>query len=149
MQKNTDNTPILVAGSLTPLVYIKPHGFANLANSVTPPSVNLVATSLTITSAGNNGGILVSLVGSGFPVDKSQMSITICGNSATIKSINNIKADFYLPSCSSIGDQTITITVGSITNTDLTFNYVDGYTMAPTIFSINPPSANPGVKGTL
>ena len=149
MQNNTDNTPILVAGGLMPLVYIKPYGIANLANGVTAPAVSLVATSLSVTSAGNNGGILVTLIGKGFPLDKSQMSISICGNLATIKTINNIKADFYLPSCSSTGNQTVTITVGSVTNTDLTFNYNDGTTTAPTILSINPTSANPGVKGTL
>jgi hypothetical protein len=149
MQNNTDNTPILVAGPLMPLVYVKPYGIANLASGVTSPNVNLVATSLLITSAGNNGGVLVSLTGKGFPVDKSDMTISICSNLATIKTISNIKVDFYLPSCSTTGNKTVTITVGSITNTDLSFNYTDGTTTAPSILFISPTSANPGVKGTL
>ena len=149
LQNNTDNTPILVAGQLIPTVYITPYGLVGLASNTTAPNVPLVATSLSVASAGNNGGVLVSILGKGFPLDKSLMQISICNNLATIKAITNLKVDFYLPSCDSTGIKTVTISFGSITNTNLNIDYTDGSSSAPTIVSLNPPSANPGVKGTL
>jgi hypothetical protein len=56
LAKNAVNNPLLVAGQLTPLVYIKDIGIVKLANGVSPLSVNLATTSLTKTSGGNNGG---------------------------------------------------------------------------------------------
>lgn len=91
----------------------------------------------------------MTLNGKGFPLDKSQLSISVCGNSATIKSITNINAEFYLPACSTTTSQTVTVTVGSNTASNLAITYTDGSLSAPTIYSISPTSANPGVKGTL
>ena len=149
LKKNTDNTPTLVAGTFTPIVSVKNIGILGLKSGVNPISVNLVATSLSVASGGNNGGILITLVGKGFPLDKSQMSITICSKTATIKAISNIDAQFYLPSCASTGSNPVTIAVGSLNDSSLNFSYVSASQVAPTILSLNPPTANPGVKGTL
>ena len=92
---------------------------------------------------------MITLVGKGFPLDKSQMSITICSKTATIKAISNIDAQFYLPSCASTGSNPVTIAVGSLNDSSLNFSYVSASQVAPTILSLNPPTANPGVKGTL
>jgi hypothetical protein len=56
--------------------------------------VPLVVSSVSPVSGGNNGGYFVNLIGSGFPLDKSQVSISVCGNLATIKSITNININF-------------------------------------------------------
>lgn len=149
LQNNTDNTPILVAGSLTPLVSIKNIGIAGLKSGVNPLTVNLVATSLSIASGGANGGILITLVGQGFPLDKTKITITVCSKQATIKSVTNINAQFYLPSCGNIGNSTVIVAVGSQNDSSLLFNYLTAAIAAPIISSLNPPSANPGVKGTL
>jgi hypothetical protein len=149
LQNNTDNSPILIAGDLTPIVSIPTYGIAGLASNVSALSIPLVVSSLSLSSGGNNGGILVSVLGQGFPLQKSLITITVCGNNATINSISNIQAQFYLPACGSTGPQLVTVTVGSSTNSSLTFNYIDGSSVAPTITFINPTSANPGLKGTI
>ncbi len=103
---------------------------------------------LSVTTGGTNGGILTTLSGKGFPLDKKSINITVCSKLATIKSINNINVQFYLPACATTGNQTVNIAVGSVTDTSLSFNYTTA-SGAPTINSLNPISANPGVKGTL
>ena len=80
MATNTDSSPILVAGSITPLVSVPPYGIANLANGVSPLSVSFSASSLSVATGGNNGGYLISLNGAGFPLNKKQMTISVCGN---------------------------------------------------------------------
>lgn len=90
LTKNTDNSPTLVAGNFTPAVYINPTGYAGLASGVNPIPVSLITTSLSVSSGGNNGGYYNVLSGSGFPLDKSKITITICNNTATIVSSNNI-----------------------------------------------------------
>lgn len=149
LRTNTDGTATLVTGSITPIVIVGTYGIAGLASGVPPLSIPLVATSLSLATGGNNGGYVISLNGKGFPLDKSKMTIRLCNNQATISSISNIKADFYVPACSSTGAQTVSVTVGSTTNTDLTFTYTDGSATAPTIISLSPSTANPTLKGTL
>lgn len=149
LQNNTDGTPTLVAGTFTPIVSIKNVGIVGLKSGVSPITVNLVATSLSLASAGNNGGVLITLLGKGFPLDKSKITITICSKTATIKTISNTNAQFYLPSCANTGSSQVTITVGTLTDTSLSFNYITALSAAPAIASLNPASANPGVKGTL
>jgi hypothetical protein len=146
---NTDSSPTLLAGLVTPLVYVQPYGIVELATGVNPLSVPLNVSSLSLNQGGNNGGYLINLIGSGFPSVNSQISITICGNVATIQSTNNIKVVFYVPSCPSLGNQTVNVTVGSLTDTSQTFNYLNGSLLAPTIISLTPASANPGLKGTI
>ena len=159
MATNTDSSPILTAGSMTPLVYVNPYGIANLSGAtvsrrlltaaVSPLNVPLVASSLSSTSGGNNGGYIISLHGSGFPQDKSQVSISICNSQATIEAINNIKIDFYVPACNSLTAQTVTLTFSSLTDSSLTYTYIDASSTAPTLSSISPTSCNPALKGAL
>lgn len=85
MAANTNGSPILVAGSVTPVVAVGAYGIAGLATGVSPLSVSLVTSSLSVSTGGNNGGYLITLNGVGFPLDKSKMTITICGNRGTIK----------------------------------------------------------------
>lgn len=149
MATNTDGTPILVAGSVTPVVSVGTYGIAGLASGVNPLAVSLVATSLSVTTGGNNGGYLITLAGKGFPLDQNQINITICGNRATIRTITNIRADFYVPACANIGVETVTIQMGASQDTSLSFTYSDASGSAPTITSLVPASANPGIKGTI
>jgi len=148
---NGSTTPILLAGNLIPLIYIKLIGFIQLANGVNPILIPLIATSLSTTTGGNNGGYLVTLNGQGFPLQASQASILVCSNIATIKSITNTQIIFYMPSCSSIGVQTVNLTVGSLTNTNLSFAYTNSSLSAttPTIISLSPTTSNPGLKAVI
>lgn len=79
LTKNSDNTPLLIAGSVTPLVFIAPHGIVGLDDgvvftgrrlllTVNPIVVPLVTTSLSRTTGGDNGGYLNTISGSGFPL---------------------------------------------------------------------------------
>jgi hypothetical protein len=86
---NQDGTPLLVAGLVTPVVYSKPIGIAGLEIGVNATSVPLVATRLTTIVGGNNGGYYNYIVGNGFPLDKSKVTVTICNTSATIVSSTN------------------------------------------------------------
>ena len=149
MTTNTDSSPILVAGSVTPLVSVPPYGIANLANGVSPLSVSFSVSSLSVATGGNNGGYLISLNGAGFPLNKKQMTISVCGNEATITAITNIKADFYIPACSTLGAQTVTVTFGALSDSSLSFTYTDASGSAPTIISLSPNSQNPARKGAM
>jgi uncharacterized protein (TIGR03437 family) len=146
---NNDGTPTLIAGSVTPTVYLKPIGLAGLAVGVNPISVPLVATSLTTITGGNNGGYYNYLIGKGFPLDKTKISITICSNAATIISSSNEQVYFYTPSCLVNGSQAVNVTVGTLTDSSLTFTYTNGSNSAPTINSISPTTQNPAIKGLL
>jgi hypothetical protein len=103
LQTNSDGSPILIAGELIPIVYINPYGIAGPGSGVSPINVPLIAKSLSVSTGGNNGGLLTTLAGSGFPLDKTQISITICGNLATISSISNEQIILYTPICNSTG----------------------------------------------
>lgn len=149
MAINTDSTPIMIAGSETPVVSVGTFGIAGLASGVSPLSVNLVASSLSVTTGTNNGGYIIKLIGKGFPLDKKDINITMCSNRATIKTISNIEIDFYVPACSTTGSQTVDIQMGALTDNSLSFTYTDAAGSAPTITSLSPASANPGVKGIL
>ena len=149
MATNTDLTPILVAGTITPVVSVAPYGIANLASTVNPFTVNFVISSLSVSSGSSNGGYAVSLNGAGFPLDQTQMLISLCGNPATIISLTNIKADFYVPACTSLGAQTVTVNFGALTDSSLSFNYIDTSASTPSISSISPNSHNPAIKGKM
>ena len=149
IETNPDGSPILVAGSLTPEVYIKSYGIIGLKSGVNPLIIPLLANSLNINNAGNNGGVVIGLLGAGFALDNTKIEINICNKTATIKTLTNVRTDFYLPSCTAVGNQTITVKVNGLTNTSLSFNYSAASSVAPTILSLNPASANPGVKGTI
>lgn len=149
LTSNNDNTPILVAGSFLPEVYVNPYGYAAFANAVSPINVALNPTSLAVSSGGNNGGYYNSLIGAGFPSDKTKISITVCGKVATIISSTNQKVQFFQPSCPTQDSQSVNVQVGSLTHSSLSFSYNDGSTAAPVITSISPTTQNPAIKGVL
>ena len=138
-----------MAGDVTPIFSITQYGIADLASGVNPLSIPLTCSALSVTIGGNNGGYLISLTGTGFPLDKSLMSISVCGNQATINTINNINVDFYVPACSLLGNQSVTVTIGSSSCSSLSFDFNDGSATAPIITMLSPTSANHAVKGTL
>jgi len=149
MTTNTDTTPILVAGDVTPVVQVGTYGLAGLASGVSALSIPLTTSSLSVTTGGNNGGYLISLSGTGFPLEKNKIVVEMCSKKATVQSVNNIKVDFYIPACGSTGPQAVTVKVGSLTDSSQSFNYVDGSGTAPIITQLVPASSNPGIKGTL
>ena len=100
-------------------------------------------------TGGNNGGYYNTLIGSGLPLDKSKVSITICSKAATIISSSNQNVKFFQPSCPTNDTQNVSVQVGSLSNSSIVFNYVNGSTAAPVISSISPTSQNPAVKGIL
>jgi len=146
---NSDTTPLLVAGTVTPLIAVAGYGIAPLSSGVNALSVPLVVSSILATSGGNNGGYQLTISGSGFPLQASQVSITVCSNSATIKSSTNKLITFYMPSCGVVGTYPVNVVVGSLSDSSLSFTYNDASGSAPTIFSLSPTSANPGAKGVL
>ena len=131
------------------MVYVNQYGIAGLASGVNPLSIPLNTDSLSSTTGGNNGGYLITLTGSGFPLDVSLIKIEICQKQATIKTTTNIQVEFYIPACSTLTTEAVTVTVGTLTNSTLSFTYIDGSGTAPQITAINPVSANPGIKGTM
>lgn len=149
LTNNADGTPLLVTGSATPVVYSSPIGIAGLDSGVSAITVPLVVTSLTAVNGGNNGGYYNIIVGSGFPLDKSKVTLTICGTNATIVSSTNQQIKFYQPACPTTDAQTVTLQVGSLSDSSFTFTYNNGSVSAPTITSISPISQNPAIKGRL
>ena len=123
LTKNSDNTALLVAGNVAPLIFISPHGIVGLDDgsvfagrrlllTVIPIFVPLVTSSLARTNGGDNGGYLNTISGSGFPLEVSKINVSICGADAIIKDVSNIQVIFFVPKCGSIGAQTVTVTVG-------------------------------------
>jgi hypothetical protein len=101
LPKNTDGTtPILRAGKHYPDIFIQGLGYA-----ITDPAVNAIDIPLVITPSAMyisslNGGHEVLLAGSGFPLDKSQITFTLCGKVCSINRISNIEAAIVVPPCS-------------------------------------------------
>ena len=147
--KNEANGPTLVAGSMTPIVFLKGFGIVKLKPGVTIIQVSLITTSITSASNGNNGGYEATITGSGFPLDSSKINITLCGKRATVKSIQNTNVKIIVPSCASIGVQNLSITANGIINTNLSFTYSNASSTAPRINSVTPKSSNPAMKGKL
>lgn len=145
---NADGTANMPAGSYMPTVSISQFGLVPATSNVKPFNYSLTLTSLNFTSGGLNGGYLLKLQGTGFPTDAQSASITICGQKATIKSITNINAEIYVPSCSNLGSTPISISNGVTTSNSLNFDYINA---APPgiIFSVNPQTYNPSLKGTM
>jgi hypothetical protein len=70
---NSDSSPTLVAGSLTPLVTINSIGIAPLHTGVSPLPIPLLTNSLSLSTGGNNGGYVIGILGSGFPLFANQV----------------------------------------------------------------------------
>jgi hypothetical protein len=146
---NNDSSLALVASnSVTPIVWVGNYGIAGLSNTTSPFSVPLVVNPLSVSQGGRNGGYYITITGTGFPSEASKIAITLCGAAATVKSTTSTQASFYVPSCSSNGPQTLNVTVNGVTDSSRSFEYIDP-SNAPTIISLSPSSANPGIKGVL
>lgn len=139
---DSNSNPKLIAGTFVPLVYMNQLGFAGTDAAVTPINIPLVATSLQVTTGARNGGYFNNLTGSGFPDDATKISITICSKVAKIVDISITKIGFYMPDCDTTGLKAVTVTVGTVTNSNLNFDYT-AITSAPTITSLNASSSNP------
>lgn len=139
----------LVAGDLQALFQVNPSGLLSLASSSTLPSVPLTVSSIGVTSGGNNGGYFRTITGVGFPSDINKIGLSICGNSATIVSSSLTSVLFYMPACSTTSSQNFTVTVGSATDSSLSYTFNDASGTAPTISSISPSVFNPTQKGVL
>lgn len=119
-----------------------------MEDGLDPIIIPLITSSLSVSSAGNNGGYLMKIFGSGFTKKKSKINVTICGTKVNIRKSNGSEITFLAPSCSEIGPQAIYVTIGGITSSNLNFTFINA-TSPPTIDSITPNSANPTVKGIL
>lgn len=67
LPKNTDNTPMLTAGTHYPVIKIDPLGYASIDMSIPAITVPFALTHVTPSSGSANGGYDVTLVGTGFP----------------------------------------------------------------------------------
>ena len=147
MALNTDNTPILLGDSVTPRVFVVGGGLLPLETGVNPISQTLAASSATSSINGNNGGYLVTVAGTGFPLDVADATVTICTKTARIDSISNIQLVFEMPICSTPGAQTISIaSTHAAAPATVSFTLSDASLTQPTITAATPSSANPGVK---
>lgn len=148
MPQNTDNTPILPAGSYPVVATVRQVGKVTHGPNVQPFGFPLELTSLDKQNGDQNGGYSLLLAGTGFPLNAAAAKITICGQDATILSINNIQATIIVPSCPNLGLTQIIISNGISTSNFLDFEY-----LAPNppayIFTVNPQSHNPTLKGIM
>lgn len=146
---NGDSSLALVASNnVTPVVWVRDYGIAALASGANPFIVPLVVNAPSVSTGGTNGGYVISLTGNGFPINTNDISITLCSAAATIKSSTSTQVDFYVPKCATQTVETITVKVGLVTDTSRSFTY-GAPSGAPTVISLSPTSANPGVKGVL
>ena len=67
LDKNTDGSPKVRAGSYMPRVEIINVGFATRGVSFVDIQVSLTASSLTVTTSGLSGGTPIGIIGHGFP----------------------------------------------------------------------------------
>lgn len=145
---NSDNTANVPAGSYFPVVTIKQSGSVPLVNTITAFNFPLTLTALSVTSGGNNGGYFMTLTGTGFPLSIPNATVNICGKQATITSISNIQAQIIVPSCPTLGTTPVSIANTATTSNTLPFDYITS-TPPATIFSVNPQSYNPSLKGVM
>ena len=141
MQTNSDNTPYIEAGTHTPEVYLKGLGFLT---SSTTQNYTLTATQISPDSGSLGGNQLITITGTGF---SPQAQVTIDSNDCNIQSVNNIQITCKTPANTSAASKQVTITQGSLTNTDLSYTYDLSKTI--TITALSPSSASPVLKNDL
>ena len=73
---NTDNSPIISAGSHFPVVIAKNIGTLGIDSAVTPINVTFSFTNATAATGANNGGYTISVNGKGFPSSIDKISKT-------------------------------------------------------------------------
>jgi hypothetical protein len=144
---NTDSSPIVPAGTYFPRINVAQIGLIVPAASVTAFNFPMTISSIDVTSGSYYGGYILTMQGTGFPLEIADATVTICGVSATIKSLTNIEATILVPQCA-IGAETITISSASASSNQIAFDYINGPPPA-FIYSISPNSHNPSMKGLL
>jgi len=100
---NTDGTPILVAGSISPEVLVEGVGYFKLATGVNPLTATLTATAATSTQDSYNGGYPVTITGTGFGLNKRSVTVNVCNQNAVLTSLSNIQIIFEMPKCAGAG----------------------------------------------
>ena len=113
LPKNSDNTPILTAGSHYPVIKIDPIGYASIDKSINSITVAFALTSVTPSSGRANGGYDVTIVGTGFPQNAKDITFKVCDQLCTIKSLTNVGAVLTMPTCKTTGAATIEATFGT------------------------------------
>lgn len=73
--RNTDGSITMTAPSVVPKVYIPAYGTLDVTGSVTS---TFAATSVTPNTDTHNGGKQAVIAGTGFPEDKSKITVTLC-----------------------------------------------------------------------
>ena len=77
---NADSTPQLPAGTGKVMVHTKQVGYAD-NTAASDETITLTVTSVTPTKSSPGGLIPVSIIGTGFPLEKDDsIALTICGN---------------------------------------------------------------------
>ncbi len=107
LPKNSDNTATLSSGNHYPVILISPIGYAAIDTAIPAINVAFSLTSLNPANGNANGGYDLTIIGTGFPSDPSQVTFKVCDQFCTIKSLNNINAVLTTPSCTTVGASTI------------------------------------------
>lgn len=147
LPNNTDGTAKLRAGDHYPVVRIEPIGYAEIDAGVNPINVPLTIASVTNSTGGNNGGIVVTVTGTGYPDNSKDINFTLCSQLCTINSISNTYAEIVTPPCDTDGTTKIYATYNSLNaDADYTYGIASTYTQ---IQSISPISWSPVMKGVM
>jgi hypothetical protein len=153
------SVPNIPAGNEAPQVHIRQVGFVSssiLLNN------NLVITSVTPTTLGVNGGVVVTASGTGFPLSSSgspSLSITADNiavtGSITVTSLSNCQAQFTFPPQSFNTDKTTTLTylltyaASSYTYADTANTFTLSPSLDPSVTALSTQSASPILKQSI
>lgn len=98
--EDADETPILTAGDHYPDIYIANIGYAIIDKTVDPLHVDLNLDTITPNTGIANGGFEVEILGTGLPLNKKDITFTVCGQVCPIHTLTNIRAVLTIPMCS-------------------------------------------------
>ena len=140
---NTDDTPIIEAGNHVPKLHLDSKGFFKI--NALEQSFDLTLDSINPVEAGSNGGIIITITGSGFG---DSMTVTVNNSECNILSIENQSVDCIVPPDTLNDGTTLTKIMinGKEAETDI-FSYNPALT--PVINSLSPNNASPVLKSTL
>jgi hypothetical protein len=148
IEKNSDNSLKLIAGSHKPVIHILNIGYANYNANVANYEVSLAISSISPNSGGALGGTIVDIEGSGFSnslIDTANLMEVKYGSAVwKILSINNKKVSLITGQKIDEGSVTITLNGKSVTTT-YTYTSVG----VPTITLLSPSTSSPVQKADL
>ena len=90
METNSDGSPTIRAGSHYARVKIAEYGVVAPSDSLPPFVQGLSLNSINPNAEGVNGGYEITLTGEGFPLNKEEATLEICGVKPTIIETTNI-----------------------------------------------------------